>query len=163
MTKSLIRNKLWGEGFHLAHSLNKYSPLWQGRLGGLRERWLVPLYQQQEVESGDEVWWVYKYSVPTLQWPISISYQLRIKWLNVRSYGEHFLFKLQQNGPGEVAQQLKAPTVLPEDYGSVPSTNMVVLNHLPLQGIWLLLLNSVGSKDTCSIHMWAKHSCIKWK
>jgi hypothetical protein len=41
--------------------------------------------------------------------------------------------KSELNGVGEMAQQLRALTVLPENLGSIPSTHMAVPHHLQLQ------------------------------
>lgn len=62
---------------------------------------------------------------------------------------------------GQRVQWLRTLAILAEDPGSIPSTHMVLHNHLSLQsqGIQCPLLNSVAIRHThgAQIYMQAKH------
>jgi hypothetical protein len=53
---------------------------------------------------------------------------------------------------GEMPQQLRAPTVLPEALSSIPSNHMVTHNHLQ----WDLMPSSGVSEDSYSVLIYIK-------
>jgi hypothetical protein len=46
------------------------------------------------------------------------------------NYEKEFFFNWENTGAGEMAQQLRALTALPEVLSSIPSNHMVAHNHL---------------------------------
>jgi hypothetical protein len=58
---------------------------------------------------------------------ISKSYHVLKQNLNINIF---YYNKNQVSGAGEMAQQLRAPTALPEVLNSIPSNHMVAHNHL---------------------------------
>jgi hypothetical protein len=53
---------------------------------------------------------------------------------------------------GEMAQQLRAPTALPEVLNSIPSNHMVAHNHLS----WDLMLSSGVSEESNGVLVYIK-------